>query len=126
MNKRKPVIKLFKGATLFEGADICNKHKLYEKYGDLRGEYINILGVQNRFRNRYKLLMIAYYDDKPVGCSLVLCGEIWLYTKFRQRRRGIGTAMYKRAMRHFNRQRNFSVVKDGDNEKFFDKVQKRK
>ena len=121
------VSRLFDGVGVFdkvEGAKLALRHRLFVNGWEL-GRYLRKLKVGDKDELlRVKLFLVAFREGVPVGCAIVRDGELSrmfvVFVRKAYRRRGIGTRLYKRAVKVLKPNRPFASSEGiWDSDRFF-------
>jgi len=108
------LLRTYKGEKMIEGAKIAIKHRLCIPGWQLRINYQSIVESafaepENKKRTYgwYRVLVVAFLDKEPVGSLLIENDRcVMLFVKRKHRRKGIGTAMVKKALRQIDFKKN--------------------
>lgn len=105
-------IEVYRGSTLREGALKALHHRLFQNGWLLGGYYRDI---RDRNKTEPFLILIAILDGKPVGSAAVFdqcfC-DFQIFVRKRHRRKGIGSALYARAMQEQKRTEPLTMTVD--------------
>ena len=105
--------KIFRGKTIKNGAQIILSNRLFVRSWELgiRIRYFVSHGPDLYFKFfNPTLILVIYFDDKPIAASSVFDGEIHIFVRKSYRRNGLATSLFNQSMEILHRKNPFTMM----------------